>query len=469
MLLEKILVVDDEPNMAWLFSQAFSGIYEILAANSGERALEMLRDIDVDLVMLDLRLPGMDGLRTLRAMREQGFMGPVIVMTAYGEVKTAVEAMKLGAHDYITKPFDMEELKLVVQGALRYSRLSREVSRLRQEIEERFHVGNIVTVSPKMMEVFSIIERVCSSDVSVLIQGESGTGKELVARAIHYGSPRREKPFVPVNCAALPENLLESELFGYEEGAFSGARRRKPGKFELAAGGTLFLDEVGDLPLSMQPKILRAIEEKVIERLGGTQRIPVDVRVVAATNRDLKKEVMEGRFRQDLYFRLAVIPLTIPPLRERREDIPVLARYFLKECCSKAGKPVPVIDDEAMAVLVSHNWPGNVRELKNVIQQLSLLCDGKVIRKNDLPFQTVSLPAVAAGTPSLSFSSKPTETPPAIPLKKLKDVTWSETEKARIAEALSMFKGNRTRAAAYLGISRRALFNKIKKYGLGDN
>lgn len=469
---ERILVVDDEPNMAWLFAQAFAGDCEVLSANSGEKALEMLKPGDVDLVLLDLRLPGMDGITTLKAAREQGYSGPVIMMTAYGDVKTAVEAMKLGAHDYITKPFDIDELKLVVQGALRFSRLSREVVRLRQEIEEKFHLGNIVTVSPKMMEIFSIVERVSSSDVSVLIQGESGTGKELIARAIHYSSPRRTRDFVPVNCAALPENLLESELFGYEEGAFSGAKRRKPGKFELASGGTLFLDEVGDLPISMQPKILRAIEEKVIERLGGTQRVPVDVRVVAATNRDLRKEVLEERFRKDLYYRLAVICITVPPLRERPEDIPVLAKHFLKECCTKAGKLVPVLDDGAIASLVSYHWPGNVRELKNVMQQVGLLCDGSVIRKGDLPIlfpRQMGYPMVTGFVQTASpvfGADQCQDTPAEIPLKELRTRSWSDIERQQIADALRRFNGNRTKAAAYLGISRRSLLDKIKKYGL---
>lgn len=490
--LRRMLVVDDEPNMAWLFRQTFSGKCEILSAESGEEALDILKQHDVDVVMLDLRLPGVDGMETLRRMRREGVTAPVIIMTAYGEVKSAVQAMKLGAFDYITKPFDMEELTLVVEGALKYSALTREVSRLKEELHEKFNLSNIVTISPKMISVFSVIERVCGSDVSVLIQGESGTGKELIARAIHYASPRRDKPFVPVNCAALPENLLESELFGHEEGAFTGARRRKLGKFEMADGGTLFLDEVGDLPLSMQPKILRAIEEKVIERLGGTQRIPVDVRVVAATNRDLRKEVQEGRFRQDLYFRLAVIPINVPPLRERREDIPVLVRHFLKEFCEKRGKLVPDVDDEAMRILVSYDWPGNVRELKNAMEQISLLCDKGTIYKKDLPplFGQDSLegggsPGSVDSTGSSGSSGSGSSGGPGGfsgpggfrscgessagfqgSLTERKTHLVSETEKEAIRKALEASGGNRTQAAKHLGISRRTLQLKIKKYGL---
>ena len=486
--LKRLLVVDDEPNMAWLFRQTFSGKCEVIAAESGERALDLVKQDDVDVVMLDLRLPGMDGMETLREMKRAGLTAPVIIMTAYGEVKSAVQAMKLGAFDYITKPFDLEELVVLVEGALQYSALTREVSRLKEELREKFNFDNIVTVSPKMISIFSVIERVCQSDVSVLIQGESGTGKELIARAIHHASPRRDKPFVPVNCAALPESLLESELFGHEEGAFTGARKRKPGKFEMADGGTLFLDEVGDLPLSMQPKILRAIEEKVIERLGGTRRIPVDVRVVAATNRDLRKEVHEGRFRQDLYFRLAVIPIYVPPLRERREDIPVLVRHFLKEFCEKRGKTVPEVDDEAMRKLVSYDWPGNVRELKNAMEQICFLCDGKRVFKKDLPplfgqspsgEDTGSRFAESDGSRSACEPRRPGDFSDPEELKgagglsrfqsslaERKAHVVSEAEREAIRKALEAFGGNRTRAARHLGVSRRTLQLKIKKYRL---
>ena len=298
---ERILVVDDEPNMAWLFSQAFAGDYEIVAASSGEQALELLRCLDIDLIMLDLRLPGADGIDTLRAARKHGFSGPVIVMTAFGEIKTAVAAMKLGAHDYVTKPFDMDELRLTIESSLRLSGEAGKTRHSSRVLDDVVHLRDMITVSPEMLRIFAMVERVSTSDASVLVQGESGTGKELMARAIHYSSPRKNKPFVPVNCAALPESLLESELFGYDEGAFSGARKRKPGRFEIADGGTILLDEVGDLPLAMQPKILRAAEEKVIERLGSTEgsRWMSDS---AASNRDLRREVNEGRFRQDLYF-----------------------------------------------------------------------------------------------------------------------------------------------------------------------
>lgn len=458
---ERILVVDDEPNMAWLFSQAFAGDYEIVAASSGEQALELLRCLDIDLIMLDLRLPGADGIDTLRAARKHGFRGPVIVMTAFGEIKTAVAAMKLGAHDYVTKPFDMDELRLTIESSLRLSREAGKTRHSSRVLDDAVHLRDMITVSPEMLRIFAMVERISASDASVLVQGESGTGKELMARAIHYSSPRRNKPFVPVNCAALPESLLESELFGYDEGAFSGARKRKPGRFEIADGGTILLDEVGDLPLAMQPKILRAAEEKVIERLGGTRRIPVDVRIVAASNRDLRQEVNEGRFRQDLYFRLAVITVSIPPLRERKRDILVLANHFLQEFCSDLGRQSPSLSNSTTDALLAYDWPGNVRELKNAMQHLALLCDDSVVEPHSLPdWILLAAPSELAQV----AGDDPLKAP--ISLKESKQRAFTETEKRRIVEALRIFGGNRTRAAKYLGISRRSLQLKIKRYGL---
>jgi DNA-binding NtrC family response regulator len=472
---ERILVIDDEVNIAWLFREIFGGSYDVLSAMTGSEGLQIAGKQDVHLIMLDLRLPDTTGLEILGQLSSRGYHGPVIIMTAYGEVKTAVEAMKSGAHDYITKPFNVDELKLLVEGAMKYSRLSIEVTRLRRELEDKFHLRNIVTVSPKILELFSLVERVSASDVPVLIQGESGTGKEIFARAIHYASPRKERAFVPVNCAALPENLLESELFGYEEGAFSGARRTKPGKFELAQGGTIFFDEVGELPLAMQPKILRALEEKEIDRLGGTQRLSVDVRVVAASNKNLPTEVRCSRFRQDLYFRLAVIPITIPPLRERKEDIPVLAKHFLRQFALEQKRAVPKLDDEAILTLISYPWPGNVRELRNIMQQVSILCDGHVIGKNDLPSFFYDPEWHLAGlkdegaklTPGISSEESlmsPSTSTEELSLKELKQHTWNQIEKSRIVKTLDMFDQNRTKAARYLGISRRTLQMKIKKY-----
>ncbi len=497
--MRQILVVDDEPNIHWLFRELLKDD-EVMSAGSCKEATSVLESKEPDLIMLDIRLPGQSGIEFLDTLKKERPEIPVIIMTAYGDVKTAVRAMKAGAHDYVTKPFDKEELRLIIEGALRYRTLSQEVSRLKRELEEKFHVKNIITVSPKMLDLFPIIERVSSADVSVLIQGESGTGKELVAKAIHYASPRRDRPFVAVNCAALPESLLESELFGYEEGAFTGARKRKPGRLELAQGGTVLLDEVGDLPLAVQPKILRALEEKTIDRLGGTKSVPVDVRIIAATHRDLWQEVQEGKFRNDLYFRLAVIPLHIPALRERPEDIPVLARHFLREAAISSGRmtappPTPSslrrtagkilrISDPAMDLLVGYSWPGNVRELRNVMQQVTLMADDRTgtIDPDLLPpnIRTDLRNQVGFGSWTSSPASVPTTAPPSAQsrlgitdsqvgdLKAEKDQIASEFEKERILDTLARFGGNRTKAAAALGISRRTLHSKIKKMGLAE-
>ncbi|MGB9867324.1 MAG: sigma-54-dependent transcriptional regulator [Bacillota bacterium] len=450
--LPRVLVVDDETNMEWLFRSSFGDAYEIIGARSGEEALEKLSRDKVDLIMLDLKMPGIDGMALLKLFKQEYPNVPVVMMTAYGTVKTAVEAMKVGAQDYVTKPFDVEELRIIMENALKFGRLAREVEQLRSELEEKFHTKNIITASPAMLNVFRIIEKVAQTDAPVLIEGESGTGKELVARAIHWESARRRKPFLPVNCAALPENLLESELFGYEEGAFTGAKRRKPGKFELADGGTVFLDEIGDLPQGMQAKVLRVIEEKEIERLGGTKRIPVDIRIISATNKSLREQVEKGEFRQDLYYRLAVIPITLPPLRERKEDIPLLVAHFLQTFTRSNGKKVTSVSPEAMALLKEYSWPGNVRELKNVIQQAVVLGEGEVLTVEMLP-DYIRRAVEQCGT-TLSASGGALR-------GKLKEMRM-EQERQIIEQALAKFGGNRTKAAEYLGISRRALQAKIK-------
>ncbi|MGE5542034.1 MAG: sigma-54-dependent transcriptional regulator [Bacillota bacterium] len=456
-ILPKVLVVDDEPNMEWLFASSFGGMFDISGARSGEEALERLSQDHFDLVMLDLKLPGMGGMDALKQIKQLHPMIPVVMMTAYGTVKTAVEAMKTGAHDYVTKPFDVEELKIVMENSLKFGRLTREVEELRDELKEKFHVKNIITVSPLMLDVFRIIEKVASTDAPVAIEGESGTGKELVARAIHWESPRRHRPFLPVNCAALPENLLESELFGYEEGAFTGARRRKPGKFELADGGTVFLDEIGELPMNMQAKVLRVLEEKEIERLGGTRAVPVDIRVICATNKSLRSQVEKGGFREDLYYRLAVIPVSLPPLRERKEDIHPLVAHFVRQFAGKAQQPFTV-SLEAMDILTRYDWPGNVRELRNVIQQGVILGDGSALTPAMLPGYIRG----AAG------ERKRDGSPEHVAGKFKQEVGLARTchEKRLIADALARFDGNRTKVAGYLGISRRSLQMKIRQYGL---
>lgn len=459
-----LLVVDDEPNMAWLFQESFSGQFEIRAARDGVEALAALDSGPVHLVMQDLQIPGSNGLQIMREIKKRFPDLPVIMMTAYATVKTAVEAMRAGAYDYVIKPFDLDELRLTIGKALEFANLRQEVEGLRRELKETRGEPELQAVSPKMREVIRVIEKVAQTDTYVLIQGESGTGKELAARAIHRRSPRSQGPFIPVNCAALPETLLESELFGHEKGAFTGAQARRPGRFELAHRGTLFLDEVGDMPLILQSKLLRVLEEKTVEPLGSTRRIAVDVRVVAATNQNLRELVKNGSFREDLFFRLAVIPITLPPLRERTEDIPLLAGYFLKMFSARHGKCFRGFSPEALDMLTAYPWPGNVRELKNTIEQVAVLFDDQLVLPEHLPGHL---------TPSAGDASNPGDGGGTLvvegpPLKEQVGSLKNRLEEERIRAALAKFNGNRTRAAEYLGISRRSLQLKIKALAIKD-
>lgn len=449
----RVLVVDDEPNMTWLFEQSFGPDHAVIGARNRDEAVRALRQRGADIVFLDLRLPGVDGMGILKEIKQLAPELPVIMMTAHGTVKNAVEAMKAGAFDYVTKPFDLDEIRLIAGNAMRLNRLAREVEQLRAALAERTGLESFQAVSPKMLNVLRMIERVAPTDASVLVTGESGTGKELAARAIHQISPRRDGPFLPVNCAALPDALLESELFGHEKGAFTGATSAKPGRFELADGGTLLLDEVGDMSLATQAKLLRVLEEREIERLGGTKRIPIDVRIIAATNKPLSDLVQHGQFREDLYYRLAVIPLQMPPLRERPEDVPVLANQFLRAFAKRHGRSVSGFTPEAMARLQRYGWPGNVRELRNLVEQMVILVDGEQIGIGLLP------PFIAvAGAPAGEAADSG--------LRMRVGVVQEQLEADLIREALQRCNGNRTRAAEQLGISRRGLQMKIKKYGL---
>lgn len=507
-----VLVVDDEPNMAWLFEQSFGREFAIRGARSWAEAKAALSGESAatraaaggrgafDLVMLDLRLPDTDGLAALDEIRRLDADLPVVMMTAYATVKTAVAAMKAGARDYIIKPFDVEEVRAIMRNALQFGALSREVKELERRLREKFGRERILGISPQIAAVRAAIEKVAASDVAVLVLGESGTGKELVAQAIHYESARRRGPLVPINCAALPENLLESELFGYEKGAFTGAVARKVGKFELADGGTLFLDEIGDMPQALQGKLLRVLEEQVIERLGGTKRVPVDVRIVAATNKNVAAAVTGGLFREDLYYRLAVVPITIAPLRERPEDVAVLARHFLREVAARYGAAFGGFAPDAMAALLAYRWPGNVRELKNVIERTVVLGgsvgsgrpggpDAAEISGQLLP-EHIRAAAMPAAVPAAMPAAGPTavaETPAietqatagagtgvgagrgagrALSLKEATSLVRDREERELIEEALRRHGGNRTRAASELGISRRALQLKLKRLNL---
>ena len=376
---KSILIVDDEPNLRRVLDAVFAKEgYRVLTAENGKKALDVIStELDLDVVLCDLIMPDLNGVEVLKAALEINSRLSVVMITAYGTIKTAVDAMKLGAFDYITKPFDMDEIKLIVKNALERSQLVGENIQLRQQLASRYQFDEIVGSSGKMQEVYKIIEQVSNSNATILIRGESGTGKELVARAIHYNSPRSEKSFVGVSCAALPETLLESELFGHEKGAFTGAVGQKAGRFELAHRGTLFLDEVPDLSLAMQVKLLRVLQEREFERVGGTKTVRVDVRLIAATNRDLERAVAEGEFRADLYYRLQVIQVFLPPLRDRAEDIPALVEHLIEKLNNQNQKNVRFVSPEAMGMLMKYSWPGNVRELENAIERGVVLADAK--------------------------------------------------------------------------------------------
>jgi DNA-binding NtrC family response regulator len=388
----------------------------------------------------------MDGLALIQRLKEQQCEVPVIVMTAFGTVENAVEAMKSGAVDFLTKPFSLDHLMTVVEKAFEVRELRRENERLREALGVRYEFGNIVGRSPKMQEIFAAVARVAPTRATVLLAGESGVGKDLIARAIHHHSPRRDKPFVKINCTAIPENLMESELFGYEKGAFTGATQAKPGKFEQADTGTVFLDEIGDVPPSVQVKLLRVLQEREFERLGSNKTRHIDVRVIAATNVDLRAALEEGTFREDLYYRLNVVPLNIPPLRERKEDIPYLVEHFLKKLEAKVQ-----ITDEAMERIVSHHWPGNVRELENVIERSVLLASGPVLRAADIKIDTGR---AAAGNSAAGFLPE--------------GMTLDQYEQSLIREALKRASGNKSQAARLLGLTRNALRYRLAQMGLDE-
>jgi len=374
---KSILIVDDEPNIRRVLGAVFAKAgYEVFTAENGRKALDVISaELSIDVMLCDLIMPDLNGVEVLRSAKEMNPQLSVVMITAHGTIRTAVDAMKLGAFDYITKPFDMDEIKLIVKNALERSRLLAENIQLKQELQSRYRFDGIVGDSRKMQEVFKIVERVASSNATVLVRGESGTGKELIARAVHYNSPRRDKPFIAVSCAALPETLLESELFGYEKGAFTGAVGQKAGRFELAHRGTLFLDEIPDISPAMQVKMLRVLQEREFERVGGTKPVRVDVRLLAATNRDLEQAVANGEFRPDLYYRLQVIQIFLPPLRERREDIPALMEHFIEKFNKENGKNIKFVSPEAMDLLMKYNWPGNIRELENAVERGVVLAD----------------------------------------------------------------------------------------------
>ncbi len=447
-----ILIVEDEAKMRRLLelNLADDG-FETLSAGDAETGLKLLQNGPVDLVLTDLKLPGMSGLDFLAAVKRIQAALPVVVMTAFGTVETAVEAMKAGASDYVLKPFSLDEMRMVVHKELDVHRLRAENRSLREALQQRYRHPNVIARSAKMQEVLATVERVASTNSTVLLGGESGVGKDLVARAIHEKSRRASGPFIKINSTAIPENLLESELFGYEKGAFTGATTSKPGKFELADKGTLFLDEIGDVPPVTQVKLLRVLQEREFERLGGTRTIKVDVRLVAATNRDLRAALEEGTFREDLYYRLNVVPVDIPPLREHKEDIPDLVNLFLARQADESARKITGVSPEAMKILIDHHWPGNVRELQNIMERAAALASGPVLGPSDIQ---IDAQRTKPADSSNSFLPE--------------GMTLEQWEDEMIRESLRRANGNKSQAARLLGLSRNALRYRLSKIGIED-
>ena len=457
----KVLIIDDEKSIRDIFSLLLAEKgYGTESAATGEQGLALARRSAPDVVLLDMNLPDIPGLDVLAGLRRDAPACRIIIITAFGTIRNAVEATKLGAYAYLEKPVDNEELQLLIGRALEIRRLETEVQELKSELHTRYSFAAIVGTSGRMNSIFQTMERMARVDGTVLISGESGTGKELAARAIHYAGPRRDGPFVVVNCGAIPRDLIESEFFGHSKGAFTDARAETTGKFELAQHGTIFLDEIGELPLDAQVKVLRALGEREIVKVGGTKTIPIDVRVIAATNKVLEEEIRRGNFREDLYFRLAVLSLQLPPLRDRREDIPLLCEHFFKKYRAELKKEIVAVSPEAMEALLDYGWPGNVRELENVIYEAMVLSDDPILAESSLPLRIRSGQAVPSESPPFETAGDT-----------LRDAAQSaagNAEKALIEKALRESGGNRTLAALALGVSRKTLFNKMKGLGIRD-
>jgi DNA-binding NtrC family response regulator len=452
---KRILLVDDEAGIRASLKVVLEPVYDTLSASSAQEGLDLFRRESPHLVLLDVIMPGMDGLTLLKTIRDEDARIPVIMLTGTKTVKTAVEAMKLGAADYLSKPFDVEELRLIVAKALETGELEQEVLQLRAQVARRYSFHNLIGKSPAMQEIYSKIEQVADTKTTVLITGESGTGKELVARALHYNSSRRDRPFIALNSAALPETLIESELFGHEKGSFTDAQSRRIGQFELAHGGTLFLDEIGDLSPATQAKLLRVLQEREFTRVGGTQPIKVDVRIITATNKRLDELVKREVFREDLYYRINVLVLHLPPLRERREDIPLLAQHILAKRTEGEGRPPQEFTKDALEILTAYAWPGNVRELENIVEQALIWSRGRPIEREHLPAGLVQAPSQPAPA-GIDLSSG------QVSLEK----SVLEFERKLILDALQRTGYVQTHAAALLGISRRMLKYRMDMLGI---
>ncbi|MDX2446415.1 MAG: sigma-54 dependent transcriptional regulator [Desulfobacterales bacterium] len=454
--METILIVDDEKNYPPILSAVLEEeSFETLTAYSGQEALSVLKDSDIDLVLTDMKMPSMDGIELLERIKQKDPGLPVIMMTAHGTVEKAVEAMQKGAYNYILKPFDNERLVIYVNKAIQMFRVIKENRRLRKTVESQYSFGNIIGKSPKMQDIFDLIYKVAPVTASILLEGESGTGKDLVAKSIHYNSPRNDYPFIAVNCSALAESLLESELFGHERGAFTGAVATKKGRFELAEGGTLFLDEIGELSPSLQVKLLRVLQEKTFERVGGMRQVAVNFRLITATNKRLKNEVRRGRFREDLYYRLNVVHIELPPLRRRTEDLRLLVDHFIGKYAPerRMGVPVKGIEREVERIFYRYDWPGNVRELENTIERAMVLCPDDTIRISDLPRDFRSN---LTGEPQLEN----------IPMDANLFATLADIEKKMLLRALKNCDNVQSEAAQLLGIGRSGFNKKLKKHAI---
>ncbi|MDW7668758.1 MAG: sigma-54 dependent transcriptional regulator [Bacillota bacterium] len=446
---KNILIADDEKNMIWAIKRALKDEnYSIFSAENGEEAVKQVKAKNLQLVLLDLRMPKMDGMEALKEIKKINNDLPVIMITAHGTMESAVEAMKIGALDYISKPFDIEELKVQIRKAINVGDMSRQIEYLTEEL--RNATGKIIIGdSPQMKEILEMVNKVSKSKATILITGESGTGKELIANAIHFNSDRSNKPHIKVNCGALPENLLESELFGHEKGAFTGAIERKIGRFERADEGTIFLDEIGEISLAMQVKLLRVLQEKEIERVGGTETIKIDVRVTAATNKNLLEMIDKGEFREDLYYRLNVIPIELPPLRDRKDDIGSLVDYFLDKYCKEIGRKKMEISNDALSYLIDYKWKGNIRELENIIERLVILNQKGIIEKTDLPKDI------------LYKEQKNSDF-----ILPIEGINLEEVEQSLIEQALEQTDYNQSKAAKLLGITRHTLIYRMDKYNI---
>ena len=448
-----LLIVDDEQGQREILSGYLKKKgYTVYTASSGTEGIQSVKNYPIDIIISDFKMPDKTGIEVLEAVKSINPEISFVMVTAFGTIENAVKAMRLGAYDYLAKPIDLDELDILLERIIEHKNLKSENQYLKQQLEERFKISSIISQSPRMEEAVNLAARVAESKATVLITGENGTGKEVLAKAIHFISPRKNNPFIAVNIPALSENLMESEIFGHERGAFTGADKMKKGRFELANKGTIFLDEIGDVPLPMQVKLLRVLQEQQIERVGGTETIPIDVRIIAATNQDLEKKIKEGTFREDLFYRLNIVAIKIPPLRERKEDIPLLVKCFLKDFALKEGEVEKTITNDALAMLIKHDWPGNVRELKNIAERLVIMTAGNIIDENDIPpfvkEDEINEPDTSVAALDSYRSAK------------------AAFERQYIAGKLKEYDGNISRTAEAIGLERSNLHRKIKAYGL---